>query len=1487
MPGETSNTPAGQAPDPTDGGLYGDMGSLAAHQPAPVKIDKVSTIDHAAVCKLPEPLTANNWIVWSGRMRRVLSLADLEEYVDGKIACPKDPIQAKNWKFNDMYAQTLIMNNISELEMIHVGHCKTANLMWTELQAVHESKGHQTLVAILRNLFHTVASDQTDITIHLTKMKTFWENISAIGDDDFKITDTLFKLIISSSLPASWDAFTENYVGGHVQIKDSNKVLSSQQFIGILTAEYKRRIERSQQGETVNQATSYNKPLKGRISAPRLNNVSCKHCGKQGHAFTDCIYVGKSKCNHCNKFHASKECWKCDTCGKYGHLSKNCWSGGKGKGKRKRSGNDDGNSKGSKAAKQESTNIAVVQETVAFNVQDTVAQKTTALVAQDVIMQESNALNVQDVNASIEEGEPETSNKLIDEPTIYDAYDPTDPNDELIEWYDWLADCATTSHVTNQRDAFITYCPEVNTTVSGVGNVKAQVAGRGTVELESSYKGIKYTLRLKDVLHIPTNRNNLLSLGRLDSAGGSYSSLNGVITLTSADHKKVAEGVKVRNNLYKMRVKVRKNSPQALPEIEQTFEVKDETQTWETWHKRYGHVSYSGLRRLYHDNMVDGLKVDLNSPMPDCAACTEAKQFIEPSDKLQKRELEPGDLTHIDLWGKYEIMSINGHQYYIVLVDDAARFITVNFLKRKDEASQMVKNYLMFLKTHGRNPKAIRTDRGKEFINEQLTPWCREHGIEVQTTAPYSPFQNGIAERSNRTLVELARAMIAAKNLPEFLWEPAVKHAAYLRNLSYTKVIPNKTPYEIWNKNKPDVSHLREFGAPVWVLLQGQNETRKILPKSQRRAYVGYEDGSKSVLYYNAETRKILMSRNYRFLTLPENDTPPEQIVVAPDLPREGEMKGGTLPTGIIQNKTLSEKSDSSKRKRLENGDEEMVAPPRKTRGKRVDYKYLNDPFSYEGDEDSWDMEKYATFAVTSVQGDEPKGLKEAMESPEWEEWESAVRSEMEQLHKMGTWILVDKPTDAVPISNRWVFIKKYNKKGDLLKYKGRLVAKGCSQRPGYDYEETYSPVVRLETIRAILALAIIKDYHIAQMDVKGAYLNGTLKEKVYMRQPEGYDDGTDRVCLLIKTLYGLKQAGREWNKELDDKLKQHGFTRSKADPCVYVKHDEKNIVILTVWVDDLLIFASSESFLNKVKDELRSEWDITDLGEPSKIVGIEITRTHNTIKISQEKYIESILKKEGMDGANPISTPMQPSIKLEKNPDGAQGNRSNSYARLLGELQFLANATRPDIAYAVNCLSAYTANPSLAHGSALKKILRYLAGTKSHGITYHKYHPQRVLDGKNLFHGYSDAAFRNADDSKSTSGYVFQMAGGAITWRSKRQSTIALSSTEAEYVALSEAGREACWLRSLFEELGEKQTLPTLIRGDNDGSIAMARSQQFHKRAKHIEMRWHWLRDMVENENIQIDSCRDPEQTADVLTKAISRQRHLRHIAEMGLVPT
>src|SRR6266581_5738828 len=827
-----------------------------------------------------------------------------------------------------------------------------------------------------------------------------------------------------------------------------------------------------------------------------------------------------------------------------------------------------------------------------------------------------------------------SENANTDEIYEYHNFDcPIDSSEMDIRtiWYDWMADSGTTSHIIHRRDVFINYHPIPERPISGVGGLTTHAIGCGDLNLRSHCSKNTFILWMHNVLYMPRTKTNLLSLGRWEHDRCTISIKDSVISLIMPDGRIAVHGSKTHNNLYKITFE----HASQVPMIDCSFSAFSTSPNWVAWHRRFGHVAYGGIKKLFDFDLLDGAKVNLKSSKPDCVACTEAKLFQLPYEFIPPQQSEPGELTHMDLWGKYDITSINGNRYYLLMVDDASRHVTVEFLKSKDQAAQKIKDYLTYLRVRGKIPYAIRTDRGTEFVKHTLQSWCEAQGIELQLTAPYSPSQNGVAECMIRTLTELTRAMLAAAKMPEFLWEPAIAHAAYLRNISYTRKIPTATPYQIWNGKKPNVSHLREFGAPVWVLLQGQHIQRKLLPKSQRRVYVGYDDGSKAVKYYNPATRNILTSRNFHFIDPADTEPPdePEEIAIVPEgerppqiegeyirplepqaPSREGEMGSGTQNVPV---------SPIRQRKRKA---EEEIDPrePRKTRGIRVDYKYMNDPFP---DEEEAGIVVIREEAFAVMLEEDPQNLQEAQRSGEWPEWERAIQAELDQLKKMGTWQLVDKPTGAVPIANKWVFAKKRDKEGNITKYKARLVAKGCSQRPGYDYLETHSPVVRMETIRALLALAPTRKLLIHQMDIKGAYLNGNLKERVYMRQPEGYGDESGRVCLLVKTLYSLKQAGREWNRELDNKLRRRGYARLRSDPCVYIWRTGEDFAIITVWVDDLLIFATSEKLMATMKNDLHSKWEVTDMGEPAKIVGIEITWRENSITIMQTKYIEAILE--------------------------------------------------------------------------------------------------------------------------------------------------------------------------------------------------------------------------------------------------------------------
>jgi len=975
-----------------------------------------------------------------------------------------------------------------------------------------------------------------------------------------------------------------------------------------------------------------------------------------------------------------------------------------------------------------------------------------------------------------------------------------------VDFYPWFADSATTSHITNTRDAFIEYTPILPKEISGVGKTPIYAYGRGVVEVTSVLTNNNKTknLKLHNVLYVPDARDNLLSLAKLDDAGGRTQFGNNKCILINANNEVIAEGTRSGGlyllNLYRKR--------------EQIYFTNTTTpQTWESWHRRYGHISISGLQTVLNKNLVDGFTVDRDSQIHDCVACIQAKQTHKPfPKKATSRSITPGELTHTDVWGPSRTTSLLGMRYNIVFIDDATRHGLTQQIKTKDETSSKIRQYLIFIQhQYGHKPKRVRIDQGREYLNNEFKNWCAEQGIQIEPTAPYSPSQNGVAERYNRTLAELARAMLIARNIPTYLWDHAINHAHYVRNRAYTRALPEKTPQEGWTGNRPNVSHFQEFGTAVWILREGQ-KLSKLEPKSQKHIFIGFVDGSKAIKYYDTNTKQIKTSRNFHFEKLP------------PNIQFEGEKECTQIE---YQPGPNTNKQNQKRKQRDERDDDES---PQRSKRPRIqpDYRLLNDPFADEPElaelvndpeeEGILNSAEIINVAHASLTSEDPQTLQEAKRAPEWPDWDDAIHTELKQHQQRKTWELTNIPPKRKPIKNKWVFVRKYDREGIVTKFKARLVAKGYSQIPGLDYFDTYSPVVRLETVRALLALATVEDWEIQQMDVKGAYLNGTLKEEIYMNQPDGYTDGTKRVCRLLKPLYGLKQSGREWYHELNIKFNKHGHHNLHADPCVFIRKTDEGITLITVWVDDLLAFASTVHLMEIAKKEISQMFEITDLGEPNKIVGIEITRdrAHKTLTITQTGYIENILAKYNLQDANPVSTPMDPNIKLEPG-DPDQNNRSNEYASLIGSLMFLTVATRPDIAFAVNRLASFTANPKLSHWTAAKRVLRYLKGTKHLGIKFSK--PEGPQTENTQFFGYCDASHANNHDRTSISDIVLLLAGAALISASRKQNTVALSTTEAEYICSSDIAREVKWLRNLFMEVGYPQHAPTIVYGDNLGA--------------------------------------------------------------------
>ena len=456
----------------------------------------------------------------------------------------------------------------------------------------------------------------------------------------------------------------------------------------------------------------------------------------------------------------------------------------------------------------------------------------------------------------------------------------------------------------------------------------------------------------------------------------------------------------------------------------------------------------------------------------------------------------------------------------------------------------------------------------------------------------------------------------------------------------------------------------------------------------------------------------------------------------------------------------------------------------------------------------------------------EPLTVSDAKTREDWPLWEKAIAEELESLHQHQTYELVDLPAHKRVIGSKFVFKIKRDSKGEVDRYKVRLVAKGFSQIEGINYFETTSPVAKLNSVRTLLSIVAIEDLEMTHMDVTAAFLIPELKEEVFMKLPLGLQE--QQVWKLKKSLYGLKQASRAWNQEVEFFLLSLGFHSCKTDPCIFVKNSVDSKIIIGLYVDDLLIASTKLDDLIQIKLRLKSKWDIKEVSTSSSFLGLAIARDrlNRRIHLSQESLIADILVDCEMEKCNPAKIPYESGLKLCKSESEEPDEFQLDYRHTIGQLLYVAINTRPDITAAVSILSQYVSNPGPTHWQATKKLLRYLQGTSDFGI---------ILGGGSLtLSGFTDADWAgDVDSRKSRTGYIFKLGDGPISWQSKKQPTVALSTTEAEYLSLSAGLQEALWLRQLLDELGYTQSRPTIMHQDNTGCIELTKSNKNHSRAK------------------------------------------------------
>lgn len=616
--------------------------------------------------------------------------------------------------------------------------------------------------------------------------------------------------------------------------------------------------------------------------------------------------------------------------------------------------------------------------------------------------------------------------------------------------------------------------------------------------------------------------------------------------------------------------------------------------------------------------------------------------------------------------------------------------------------------------------------------------------------------------------------------------------------------------------------------------------------KSVKLVFIGYSEDSKAYRCFNPVTKKVHISREVTFfeekLWAWRNDAESDARAFAPIASMESELVN-TSSFETQPSDPSFERSDDSHNSRedIEPQSSSTTSPPAPER-----YRRLEDIYN-------------CSFALTAA---DPSTFEEASKH---EGWMAAMRDEMESIQKNQTWYLTALPEGKKAIGLKWIYKTKLNPDGSELRKKARIVAKGFAQQEGIDFTEVFSPVARMETVRVFMAVGAQRNWQIFQLDVKTAFLNGDISEDVYVSQPEGYIvKGKEQlVYKLRKALYGLRQAPRAWYGRIDQEFIQMGFTRSINEPTVYTKfRGNSEILILCIYVDDILYMGSSVEMLSEFKEKMSRTFEMTDLGCLRYFLGLEVVQSNEGLFVSQQKYAEDLLKKTGMLNCRKFSTPMNANEKLSLE-DSSGKTDPVRYRKVVGSLFYLTH-TRPDLVFAVGIVSRFMQSPSLHHFGTVKRILHYVAGTIGHGLMYTNSEELKLC-------GFTDSDWGGVtDERRSTSGWCFSLGSAAVAWRSKKQLITALSSTEAEYIAATSAACEAVWLRRLLSDFGMKFTEPTVIQCDNKSAISITRNPTMHGRTKHIDTRFHFIRDLVCNGEISVVYCSTNEQVADIFTKAL-----------------
>ena len=835
--------------------------------------------------------------------------------------------------------------------------------------------------------------------------------------------------------------------------------------------------------------------------------------------------------------------------------------------------------------------------------------------------------------------------------------------------------------------------------------------------------------------------------------------------------------------------------------------------------------------------------------------CQLGKQTVLPFNKSVSHALSSFDLIHSDVWGPSPIPTQGESRYFVIFVDDFSRYTWIYLFKNRSELSQIYRDFTKMIETQFSKPiKVFRSDNAHEF-----TDILHQSGIIPHSSCAGTSQQNGRAERKLRYILDVVVPLLLPLLLllrfgGKLLLLPFIPSIGVRLLLLRTKLLMVYCLVLL-----PPMIYSEFLDVSVLFFFTSMNETNFSLVLVYV-VFLGMVFVKKGYRCYDPISKRLRVSRHvvfwehkmfYKIPHVPESpissidpvldlfpeETPPTILALTPST---SDLPSDEPPAPIIDVP-------------YDTAPAVDPAGPSNSHALRRSHRVTTLPSHLR------DFHCFSALAYLQ----EPQSFREASSNPLWQQ---AMKEELDALHNTGTWDLIDLPPGKSAIGCKWIYKIKTRSDGTVDCYKARLVARGFTQEYGIDYEETFAPIARLSSVRTLIAISAARRWPLFQMDVKNVFLNGELAEEVYMKLPLSYSQPPgfpNRVCRLQRTLYGLKQDPRAWFEKFSSTISQHGFSGSSFDTALFLRRSDHGTTILLLYVNDMIITGDDMQGIQDLKLFLGSQFEMKDLGPLNYFLGIEVSSSVDGYYLTQAKYTSDLISRANITDSKIVDTPIEYNYRLNSH-DGESLSDATLYRQLVGSLIYLT-VTRPDISYAVHIVSQFMAAPRSPHYAAILRILRYLKGTIFDGLHFSS-HSSLTLQA------YSDADWAgDPTDRRSTTGYCFMLGDSLIYWRSKKQTVVARSSTEAEYRALAATTAELIWLRWLLRDLGIDCSAATQPHCDNQSAIQIAHNDVFHERTKHIEIDCHFIRQHVLQGTITLQSVSSQDQLADIFTKPLS----------------